>query len=85
VGNRNNTLPTRSCLLFQEGAMLAKSCPRCAGWIMHQTTGVGLIESSCVMCGWVIYGDDPARRRILSAADSSQIAKKQVAKDSEPP
>lgn len=65
--------------------MLAKSCPRCGGWTMHQTTGVGLIESSCIVCGWVSYRDTRTWQRILSSPDSLQIAKKQVAKDSEPP
>lgn len=65
--------------------MLAKSCPRCGGWIMYETTGAGLIESSCAICGWVSYCDAPARQRILSLLHSPRIAKKAVTKDSEPP
>lgn len=65
--------------------MLPKSCPRCGGWVMHEATGQGLIESSCVTCGWVCYCDAPARQRILSLLRSPRTAKKEVAKDSEPP
>jgi len=65
--------------------MLAKSCPRCGGWTMHQTTAGRLIESSCVICGWVSYQDNPAWQRILSLPRRSQRAEKEVAKDSEPP
>ena len=65
--------------------MLPKSCPRCGGWIMHETTGTGLIESSCVVCGWVSYRDTPAWQRILSRAHSPRRTGKQVAKDSERP
>ena len=65
--------------------MAPKFCPRCGGWIMHQPTGVGLIESSCIVCGWVSYRDTGAWQRILSSNHSSEIAKKRVAKDSRRP
>lgn len=62
--------------------MLPKSCPRCGGWVMHQTVGADLIEFSCVMCGWVTYRDIRAWDRIANLGDGPRTVGTAV--DNEP-
>jgi len=65
--------------------MLPKSCPRCGGWTMHQSSGLGFIESSCVNCGWVIYRDTLPWQRMISRPRDLDAAEKEIADDSEHP
>ena len=63
--------------------MLPKSCPRCGGWTMHQSSGLGLIESSCVMCGWVIYRDTLPWQRMLSPRRGPHAGENEIAEERE--
>ena len=65
--------------------MLPKSCPRCGGWTMHQSSDLGLIESSCVMCGWVIYRGTLPWQRMVSRPRGLDAAEKEIADDPEHP
>jgi hypothetical protein len=65
--------------------MLPKSCPRCGGWVMHQTVNVDLIESTCVMCGWVTYRDTQPWERIADLRDGHHTTEKALDKDTERP
>jgi len=62
--------------------MLPRSCPRCGGWTMHQSA-LGLIESSCVICGWVIYREILPRKLMMSSSDDPDATEKGVADDPE--
>lgn len=64
--------------------MESRSCPRCGGWVMRQPVSVGLIETSCVMCGWVSYRDAPAHDQVRYLLGSRQTAKNESAKGSHP-
>jgi hypothetical protein len=64
--------------------MLPKSCPRCGGWTMHQS-GLGLIESSCVICGWVVYRETLPWQRMVSSPRGPHATEKEIADDPEHP
>jgi len=60
--------------------MLPWSCPRCGGWTMHQSA-LGLIESSCVICGWVIYREILPRKLTASSPRDPHATEKEIAGD----
>jgi hypothetical protein len=65
--------------------MAPKFCPRCGGWIMQGSTDATFTESTCIVCGWVVYHDSPEWQRMLSPGHSPKIAKNQATKDSRRP
>jgi hypothetical protein len=52
---------------------------------MHQSSDLGLIESSCVMCGWVIYRGTLPWQRMVSRPRGLDAAEKEIADDPEHP
>jgi hypothetical protein len=50
---------------------------------MHETSGMGLIESSCVICGWVIYHDTLPWQRLAARPRGPYTAEKEIADDPE--
>ena len=65
--------------------MLPKSCPRCGGWTMHQSSGLGLIESSCVICGWVIYRETLPWQRMASPPRGPDAGENEIDEERERP
>jgi len=64
--------------------MLPRSCPRCGGWTMHQSA-LGLIESSCVICGWVVYRETLRRSLMVSSPRGPHATEKEIADDGNTP
>jgi len=52
---------------------------------MHLSSGLGIVESSCVICGWVIYRDTLPWQRMVSPPRGPHVGGKEIAEEPERP